>query len=131
MVILYVDDDPEDIEIFVEAVKECDASINCLVAQNGVKAMDILHADLLPDFIFLDINMPVINGRVILSEIRREKRFNDIPVIMYSTTMNADEIEEYKKMGANHFLAKQNHFQDLCDSISAILHFQKNQEAGK
>jgi CheY-like chemotaxis protein len=121
MVILYVDDDPEDIEIFIEAVKECDGSTECLVARNGKKAMDILHADLLPDFIFLDINMPVINGKAILTEIRKNKKFNTIPVVMYSTTINPAEIEEYKKMGANHFLIKHNHFQDLCDAVSTIL----------
>jgi CheY-like chemotaxis protein len=121
MVIMYVDDDPEDIEIFIEAVKETDGSIKCLVAQNGREAMDILHADLIPEFVFLDINMPVINGKVLLTEIRRNKKFEDIPVVMYSTTMDQGEIEEYKKMGANHFLIKQNRFQDLCDAISLIL----------
>jgi CheY-like chemotaxis protein len=121
MVILYVDDDPEDIEIFVEAVKENDSSIKCLIANNGKQAMDILHSDLLPDFIFLDINMPVINGGVILTEIRKDTKFRDIPVIMYSTTMNQREIDEYKKMGASHFLMKHNHFQDLCDAVSSIL----------
>jgi len=121
MIVLYVDDDPEDIEIFVEALKECDRSAKCLVAQNGKKAMDILHSDLLPNFIFLDINMPVINGKVILMEIRKDKKFNDIPVVMYSTTINPGEIEDYKKMGANRFLVKHNHFQDLCDALSAIL----------
>jgi CheY-like chemotaxis protein len=119
--LLYVDDDPEDIEIFVEAVKECDRTIQCLIAENGKRAMDILHSDLLPDLIFLDINMPVINGRVILNEIRKNKKFNDIPVVMYSTTMNPNEIEEYKKMGANHFLVKHNHFQELCDALTVIL----------
>src|SRR5687767_4251619 len=122
MVVMYVDDDPEDIEIFIEAVRECDRSVQCLVAQNGKQAMDILHADLLPDFVFLDINMPVINGKVLLTEIRKDKKFKDIPVIMYSTSMDPREIEEYKKMGADHFLIKHNHFQDLCDAVSEILH---------
>ena len=121
MVILYVDDDAEDIEIFCEAVKVIDPSIKCLVAQNGKHALDILHADLLPDFIFLDINMPVINGRSLLSEIRKEVRFKSIPVVMYSTTLNLIEVEDYKKLGANHFLVKPNHFQDLVDGLSAIL----------
>lgn len=122
MVILYVDDDVEDIEIFLEAVKEVDASIICLVAQNGKKAMDILQSERTPDFIFLDINMPVINGKSILAEIRKSRQFDNIPVIMYSTTMYPDEIEGYKKMGANHFLIKHNHFQDLCDALTSILH---------
>jgi CheY-like chemotaxis protein len=121
MIVLYVDDDPEDIEIFVEAVKECDRSAKCLVARDGKKAVDILHSGLLPNVIFLDINMPVINGRLILTEIRKDKKFDDIPVVMYSTTINPGEIEEYKKMGANRFLVKHSHFQDLCDAVSEIL----------
>jgi CheY-like chemotaxis protein len=118
---MYVDDDVEDIEIFCEAIKALDSSIKCLIAQNGKKAMDILHAELLPDFIFLDINMPVINGKSILTEIRKNKKFENTPVVMYSTTVNPAEIEEYKKLGANHFLIKHNHFQDLCDALSMIL----------
>jgi len=121
MVLLYVDDDEEDIEIFIEAVKETDPLAKCLIAQNGKQAMDILHAELIPDFIFLDINMPVINGKVILAEIRRHKKFKEIPVIMYSTTMNEIEIEEYKQMGANQFLIKHNQFQHLVDAVTEIL----------
>jgi hypothetical protein len=45
----------------------------------------------------------VINGKVILTEIRKNKKFNGIPVVMYSTTIDPVEIEEYKKMGADHF----------------------------
>lgn len=121
MVILYVDDDPEDIEIFEEAVKETDSSAKCLIAKNGKQAMEILQANLIPDFIFLDINMPVINGKSVLLEIRKDKKFKNIPVVMYSTTMNSKEIEEYKNMGADHFLTKHNTFHDLCDQLSGIL----------
>jgi CheY-like chemotaxis protein len=83
--------------------------------------MDILHSDFLPDFIFLDINMPVINGKTILLEIRKNKKFKSVPIVMYSTSMYQTEIEGFKKSGANLFLKKQNHFQDLCDALSAIL----------
>jgi CheY-like chemotaxis protein len=121
MVILYVDDDIEDIEIFRVALKAVNPGFQCLVAQNGKVAMEILHADLLPDFIFLDINMPVINGKTILTEIRRDKKFESVPIVMYSTTLYQTDIEEFKKSGANLFLKKQNHFQDLCDELSAIL----------
>jgi CheY-like chemotaxis protein len=131
MVILYVDDDPEDIEIFIEAVKEFDSSIQCLVAQDGMKAMDMLHADLLPDFIFLDINMPVISGGAVLSQIRKNHKLDDTPVVMYSTTISHTDIEEYRKMGATHFLIKHNHFQALCDAVAAILRPVKGQPTGK
>ena len=121
MVILYIDDDPEDIEIFEEAVKETDSSARCLIAKNGKQAMEILQADLIPDFIFLDINMPVINGKSVLLEIRKDEKFKKIPVVMYSTTMNSNEIEECKNIGADHFLTKHNTFQDLCDQLAHIL----------
>ncbi|HYC86507.1 MAG TPA: response regulator [Chryseosolibacter sp.] len=121
MVILYVDDDPEDIEIFIEAARENDPTIKCLIAQDGSQAMDILGAALLPDLVFLDINMPVINGRALLAEIRKDSRFDEVPIVMYSTTITPKEREEYKKMGANHFLIKHNHFQDLCDALSDII----------
>ena len=121
MVILSVDDDPEDIEIFEEAVKETDSAARCLIAKNGKQAMEILQADLIPDFIFLDINMPVINGKSVLLEIRKDKKLENIPVVMYSTTMNSNEIEEYKNIGADHFLTKHNTFQDLCDQLARIL----------
>ena len=121
MVILYVDDDPEDIEIFEEAVKEINSSARCLIAKNGRRAMDMLQGELIPDLIFLDINMPVIDGKSVLLEIRQNEKFKNIPVVMYSTTVNSREIEEYKKMGANHFLTKHNTFQDLCNQLSGIL----------
>lgn len=125
MIILYVDDDPEDIEIFIEALKECHNSATCIVARNGREALNILQTEMLPDLIFLDINMPVINGRTILAEIRKDKKFNAIPVVMYSTTINANEMEEYKQMGASHFMIKHNHFQDLCDALSEIVRIAK------
>ncbi|HEU5147970.1 MAG TPA: response regulator [Chryseosolibacter sp.] len=121
MVILYVDDDPEDIEIFEEAVKETDSSIRCLLASNGKQAMEILQMDPMPDFIFLDINMPVINGKSVLLEIRKDKKFNNIPIVMYSTAMSSVDVHEYKKMGADFFLKKHDTFQQLCEDLSAIL----------
>ena len=45
-----------------------------------------------PELIFLDINMPVINGKSILTEIRKDKKFKDTPVVMYSTTVDPSEI---------------------------------------
>lgn len=121
MVILYVDDDPEDIEIFIEALKANDSSIKCVVAHHGKEAMDILDSGLLPDLIFLDINMPVISGKAILAEIRKHKMLEAIPVIMYSTSVNQAEASEYLRIGANRFLIKPNRFQDLCDAVSEIL----------
>ena len=63
MTILNVDDDVEDIEIFCDAVREIDRSIICLVAKSAEEAYQILNSEIeLPQFIFLDINMPKLSG---------------------------------------------------------------------
>jgi CheY-like chemotaxis protein len=121
MIVLYVDDDSEDLEIFCEAVQTLDPTIECVVARKGEEALGILHSGLVPDFIFLDINMPILDGKTILSEVRKDERLATTLVVMHSMNMDAKEIEEFKKSGANQFLAKPDHFQDLCDSLSSIL----------
>lgn len=69
MVILAVDDDPEDFEFFTEAVMDIDKSIVVLTATNGQQALDLLNNLIIaPDFIFLDINMPVMDGRKCLGQ---------------------------------------------------------------
>jgi CheY-like chemotaxis protein len=121
MIILIVDDDQEDIELFCEAVSEIDASMSCIEAYNGVEALKILQRDqLLPDVIFLDINMPFMNGQKCLAELKRNPVYANIPVVMYSTTRNEQQIEECRAMGAS-FLTKPNSYQDLLSSLTPIL----------
>src|SRR6188768_3557680 len=101
MVILIVDDDPEDIQLFAEALLEIDESINCVEAYNGLEALKVLKRNsFLPNYIFLDINMPLMNGRKCLEEIKSNPNYNHIPVIIYSTTTDVKQIEEFRKLGA-------------------------------
>ena len=72
MTILNVDDDEEDIEIFCDAVREIDSSIICLVAKSAEEALQILNSDIdLPAYIFLDINMPKVDGNTCLAQIKK------------------------------------------------------------
>jgi len=81
--IMFVDDDPDDVKIFGEAVKEVDSEINFLSASSGTKALEILGTRKeLPDFIFLDVNMPRMNGMQFLEAIKKDKKFSGIPVVM-------------------------------------------------
>jgi CheY-like chemotaxis protein len=121
MIILAVEDDLEDFEFFCEAIKEIDASIVIIKASNGHEALDVLdNQTLKPDYIFLDINMPLMDGRVCLEKIKKDDRFRDIPVIMYSTSNNKTEISQFKMMGAN-FLVKPDRFTHLVKSLNFIL----------
>ena len=127
MTILNVDDDFEDIEIFCEAVRDIDPSIVCLVAKSAEEALQILNSDIeLPEFIFLDINMPKIDGNVCLREIKKDKRLSRIPVIMYSTHTRSSDLEIYRELNAG-FLVKQNSYNQLVAELKKVLGNAKSQ----
>jgi CheY-like chemotaxis protein len=122
MTVLYADDDPEDIEFFCDALREVDPEIHCISAKDGKEALQILQHDLiiLPDYIFLDINMPVMDGKTCLTEIMKDKRLKHIPVIMYSTTTDAAEIKKYYTLGAYDFLIKPHQYAKLHEALMSI-----------
>src|SRR5688572_25145134 len=76
---------------------------------------------ILPDFIFLDINMAVMNGRETLLAIRKDKSLKDITTCMLSTTSNADEIQWYYTAGADGFIIKPTCFKELCLSLESFV----------
>lgn len=128
MNVLYVDDDAEDKEFFVEALKEIDSSIFCNTASNGLEALDYLtQKQNLPSCIFLDINMPLMDGKTCLAEIKKETRLTNIPVVMYSTTSDTNQIRECYKLGAFDFLIKPNTLQKLSEDLTSIFVQMKRQ----
>jgi CheY-like chemotaxis protein len=117
MIILAIDNDPEDIDLFVDAVKEIDPAITCAAVYSGHEALRFLEeAQELPDIIFLDINMPGMNGKECLLEIRKNPRYHEIPIIMYSTNTNGIDHVDFVKFGAD-FLAKANDYTSLKESL--------------
>lgn len=117
MSILYVDDDLEDIEIFQDAVRMVDLSIQYIAARSGKELFELLNnGELLPDHIVLDINMPGMDGKSCLREIKKYNKFHGINVIIYSTNSFPDDIEQIQSLGAA-FIRKPNSFNDLCNII--------------
>ena len=102
MTILYVDDDSEDREIFIEILEEIDPAIKVVEASNGIETINILATCDLPDMIFLDINMPLLNGDQTLAEIRKDERLNNTTVVMYSTNVSQTSIPTYKNLNAQY-----------------------------
>lgn len=102
MKILCVDDDPEDREVFIKILGEINPNIKVLQASNGLEAIKLLSTGELPDIIFLDINMPLLNGDQTLVEIRKDQRLKDIRVVIYSTSVNQKSIPTYFKLSAQY-----------------------------
>jgi len=118
-----IDDDLEDQEIFMEVLKEIDPSIMCFSATSGEEALRKLEAEsaVLPDLIFLDVNMPKLNGKQVLKELKKARKLHHIPVIMYSTSFAPRDIVEIKELGAAHHLLKPLRFDDLCHALRGVL----------
>jgi CheY-like chemotaxis protein len=118
-----VDDDIDDQELFMEAVGEVDSSIKCVASSDCDEALEMLKSGRLPkpDIIFLDLNMPRVNGKQCLGELKKVANLRDIPVIIYSTSSEKRDIEETSRLGAAHFLTKPNKFDDLCRAISFVV----------
>ena len=115
---LLIDDDADDLEIFSLALKDASISCNFITAVNGQEALDLLLNDnSLPDYIFIDLNMPFMTGKQFLSELKSSKRFQHIPAIIYTTSSHPNDIEETEALGAAHYLVKPSSI----DSLSKIL----------
>ena len=122
-IVMIVDDDEDDIDFFCEALAEIDASVQYLTASNGVDALNKLRSDenVLPHVIFLDLNMPLMDGKQLLKELKSDYTLKDIPAIIYSTSSMPTDIEETKALGATHFLTKPSSFKKLCNDIVFVL----------
>jgi CheY-like chemotaxis protein len=120
---LLIDDDPDDREIFALAVEEMDKSCRFVTAKSGVEALQLLKDDpaFIPDFIFLDLNMPLMDGKECLLEIKKIPRASNIPVIIYSTSSYDRDVEDTRQLGATYFLTKPSSIKALTDFLAGIL----------
>lgn len=105
---LLVDDDLDDQEIFIMVTKSINENINCITANDGAEALLFLndHSQIIPDYIFLDVNMPKINGVECLKKIKNIERVKDCKIFMYSTTSENYIVTETKKLGVTEFIIK-------------------------
>lgn len=121
--ILLIDDDEEDQEIFRDALQEVDPRLLFAAASDGEQAIELLTQDLVlkPDLIFVDMNMPKLDGKQVLQALKRTIPLQDVPVIMYSTFFGSRDVQEIHQLGAAHYMVKATRFQDLCASLRTIL----------
>jgi CheY-like chemotaxis protein len=119
--IMLADDDPDDRDLFEEAVGMLQGAAIDIVS-NGIRLMQKLtQNDALPDFLFLDLNMPEKSGKECLREIRGHERLKDLPVIIYSTSASRRDIEDTFAMGANLYITKPNTFGELKRIVASIM----------
>ncbi|WP_051638307.1 response regulator [Maribacter sp. Hel_I_7] len=123
--IYIADDDLDDLSFFKEALEDIPISTQVTHFDNGVDLMDRLFSDqTLPEVIFLDLYMPIMDGFECLMDIRNFKKFKNIYIIAYSSIYREREVNQLKQDGANQFLKKSSSFKELkkllLDSLSKV-----------
>jgi CheY-like chemotaxis protein len=121
--ILLVDDDPDEHLLFEDALKELSGAPRLAYARDGQQLMQFLNTEKaeLPAIIFLDLNMPRMNGFECLQEIRKSLKLNRIPVVIFSTTSQTQTIDKVYEQGANYYIRKPNTFAMLKEVIERML----------
>ncbi len=119
---LIVDDDEDDQEIFIMCVKMVNEHIHCVSAYDGQQAIDMVtsNTELIPRYIFLDVNMPKVNGIECLRALRGIPRLMATDIYMYSTTSEQSVEEESKKLGASGYVVKPVKTSELKDKLRSI-----------
>jgi DNA-binding response OmpR family regulator len=120
--VLIIDDDQDDCDLFCDAVKHIDASVHCeqVLSAKGAFAL-FRDADYKPDFIFLDLNLPMFDGKKCITEFKKIDALKDVPIIVYTTSKRELDIDETRELGAVHFITKPNTFTELCAEIIFVL----------
>ena len=129
--ILLVDDDPDEEELFNEAVEQVSGSIALQAVQDGNQLRNYLDSgNTLPGIIFLDLNLPVISGWECLKFLKESPAYAQIPVVIYSTSSDNKDRLRAIEQGANSYLTKPDSFDELVAAIAKILKAADYQVAG-
>ncbi len=119
--ILIADDDMDDLYMIKQAFASINLTENVQTVNDGVELLDYLHKKgrykgvetLCPKIILLDLNMPKKDGRECLKEIKTNSKFSRIPVVIYSTSSNPDDISYAYEFGASSYITKPYSYQEL------------------
>lgn len=121
--VVLADDDEDDRLFFVEAFEELKIQTRVDIYKDGVALMDALNVpdSVLPNILFLDLNMPKKSGLECLIEIKSNNKFKDIAIAIYSTSASEEDIENTFVQGANIYIKKPSDFKILKKILSDVV----------
>jgi CheY-like chemotaxis protein len=120
--ILLVDDDKDELTLFEDALDKVpgESGFKCLYAGNGPEALDILKF-ITPDYIFLDINMPLMDGLELLVKIKEEPNTKHVKIYLHSTKITDSNYRTAMKAGATGCIRKVGSIQELANELIPVL----------
>lgn len=127
--ILLVEDNPGDVRLTREAMKECKLLNNLHTVKDGEEALDFLfqrgaYKDApRPDLILLDLNLPRRDGREVLGDIKKDDRFKRIPVVVLTSSNEERDVFQSYNLYANCYITKPIDMEKFMQVVQSIEHF--------
>ena len=127
--ILLVEDNPDDEELTMMALRQSKIMNQVIIARDGVEALDYLfctgvHAQSspcsLPQLVLLDLKLPKLNGLDVLAKIRADERMKYIPVVVMTSSSEEEDIISSYQMGANSYIRKPIEFHRFVDAVAQL-----------
>src|SRR3989337_1246658 len=118
--VVLADDDEDDRWLFLQVVSEISSTLKLSFAKDGTELLSFLKINS-PDLIFIDLNMPLLNGVECIRKIRALKPKSALPIIVYSTSSSEKNIEECYHEGANYYLVKPYSIDKISLALTSIL----------
>ena len=118
--ILLIDDDIDELKIFTDAIKEVPGDFNCVFVNDTQEALDML-LKFIPDYIFVDFNIPKINGLDFLSAVKKTDNLRKIPVFLYSTSISNEMSKMAELLGAAGSIEKTFSIAMLASELKVLL----------
>lgn len=120
--VLIIDDDEDDRDLFCDGVHDLSCDIECMIASHGGDALYKLHSPNFskPDIIFLDLNMPRVNGVQFLEMVKKDKALKSIPIVIYTTSKSKVEERLCLSLGAAQFITKPSRLSEFTNSLNGI-----------
>lgn len=120
--VLLVEDNPGDVRLTIEALREAKVAVQMSSVSNGLEALEYLRQEQnpTPDLILLDLNMPKMDGRELLKEIKWDDQLQAIPVIVLTTSESEEDVYQSYNLHANCFISKPVDIDEFIDAVQAI-----------
>ena len=127
--LLYVEDDPGDVALTQEVLQEAKIRVNLHIVNDGYTALKFLRKEdeykeaARPDLVLLDLNLPGMNGRELLFEIKKDERLKSIPVVILTTSDADEDIIKTYTLGASCYVTKPVGLQEFSKMVERIENF--------
>jgi CheY-like chemotaxis protein len=123
LIIALVDDDNDNHYIFQDAFSRTGFKAEFLLFNSGIGFIEYIadQSNVVPHLVFLDINMPVLDGKKCIAPIKSHLHYYDTPIVMLTSSSSETDIEECFQSGANRYFIKPTTFQEMVDTLTQVL----------